>query len=199
MEITRRTLYTGVAITSFIGAATGIVSYSHALDVARTVGCHGLIAALVPLFADGLIMLCSTALYAAAQAAVRRPLAAWLGLCTGIAVTVVMNVSAGWHEGWGGRLVAGLAPAVFLFSLEVLVWLFRASRGGQDPDKPAQCPHGVPGSVAEAIRADYFHRRDCLGEEVTYVSAAQRWGVDRRRMPELVGAAASTNGSGPDE
>lgn len=199
MNVSRRTLYTGVVITSLIGVATGIVSYSHALDVARTVGCHGLIAALVPLFADGLILLSSAALYAAAQASVRRPLVAWAGLVTGIAVTVVMNVSAGWHQGWGGRLVAALAPAVFLISLEVLIWLFRLNAGGHQPDKPEQCPHGVPGSVAEAIRADYWHRTTCLGETVTYVEHARRWDTDRRRMPELVGAVASTNGSGPDE
>jgi hypothetical protein len=197
MDVSRRTLYTAVAITSLIGAATGVVSYSHGLYVARDVGNTGLIAWLVPGFADGLILLSSNALYAATQSGVRRPAAAYAGLITGILVTVVMNVSAGWHEGWGGRLVAALAPTVFLLSLEVLFWLFRLSRGTHEPAKPAQCPHGVPGSVPEAIRADYWHRVQCLGEEVTYSGHATRWGADRRKMSELVGPVA--NGSGPGE
>lgn len=199
-EVSRATLRTGVAITSAIGLATGFVSYTHALFVARLAGATGVVAYVVPLFADGLILLCSTALYAAAQAKVKRPPWATGGLMFGIVVTVVMNVSAGAQHGVRGALVAALAPVVFLVSLEVLIWLFRMARGGHVPDTPAQCPHGVPGSVEEAVRMDWLHRRDCLGEEVNYVKHGARWGIDRRKMPELVGAAApSANGSGPHE
>ena len=64
----RRSLRTGVVITTLIGVATAVVSYYHALFVVREAGTTGRLAYLVPLFADGLILLCSTALYAAAQA-----------------------------------------------------------------------------------------------------------------------------------
>jgi hypothetical protein len=197
--VSRRTLHTAVGITSAIGLATAVVSYSHALYVVRDVGNAGPIAYLVPLFADGLILLSSTALYAAAQARVKRSLWATAGLIIGVAVTIVMNVAAGAavpRARVGGALVAALAPLVFLVSLEVLVWLFRLGRTTPD-DRPARCPHGVASSAEEAVRADWFHRRDCLGESPTYIEHGARWGIDRRRVPELV--TVSVNGDGPHE
>lgn len=196
-EPLRRAVRTGVVITSLIGAATAVYSFHDALIVAHHAGAHGRLAYLVPLFADGLIALCSTALYAAAQAKVTRPAAAMGGLLFGIAVTVLLNVAAGAYTGVTLALVDGLAPVVFLISLEILVWLFRLGRPGQAPDKIAQCPHGVASSVTEAVRLDWEHRRDCLGEQVSYLAHGARWGIDRRRVPEMVGAA--TNGSGPHE
>jgi hypothetical protein len=191
----RRAVRTGVVITSLIGVATAVVSYNHALFVVRLVGTTGRLAYLVPLFADGLILLCSTALYAAAQAGKHRPFAATAGLIFGIGVTVAMNVAAGISRGPALMLVDALAPAVFLLSLEVLIWLFRLGRPGQQPDRPAQCPHGVASSLDEAIRLDFEHRRDCLGEKPSYLQHGARWGIDRRRVPELVGAA-ELNGDG---
>ncbi len=199
----RRTLFTAVIITSLIGVATGIVSYSHALYIARLAGNTGLIAYLVPLFADGLIVLSSTALYAAAQARVDRPGWATGGVIFGVVVTIVMNVSAGAAHGWTGALVGALAPVIFIVSLEVLTWLFRLARPPAPDDSPPQCAHGVPSSVDEAIRTDFLHRRDCLGLKPTYSEHGTRWGIDRRKVSELVAAlsepaAASMNGSGPD-
>ena len=81
-------------------------------------------------------------------------------------------------------LVDALAPVVFLVSLEVLVWWFRLGRPGQVPDRPPQCPHGVPSSLDEAVRIDWEHRRDCLGEDVKYIGHGARWGIDRRKVPE---------------
>jgi Protein of unknown function (DUF2637) len=196
-QVSFATLRTGVTITSLIGIATGYVSYTHALYVARLAGADGMVAYVVPLFADGLILLSSTALYAAAQAKVKRPPWATGGLALGIVVTVVMNVSAGAQHGPAGALVAALAPVVFLVSLEVLIWLFRMARGGHAPDTPGQCPHGVAGSVDEAVRMDWLHRRDCLGEDVTYVQHGARWGIDRRKVPELVAPAAPPDVAGP--
>jgi len=192
----RRAVRTGVAITSLIGLGTGIYSYFDALFVAREAGTIGRTAYLVPLFGDGLILLSSTALYAAARAGARRPGWATAGLIIGIAVTVAMNVAAGVAHSWADALVDALAPIVFLIALEVLIYLFRLGRGGQVPDRPAQCPHGVPSNVDEAVRLDWEHRKDCLGEKPSYVQHGARWGVDRRRVPELVGAAL--NGSVPD-
>jgi hypothetical protein len=193
----RRALRTGVVITSAIGLATAVYSFNDALIVAHHAGARGRLAYLVPLFADGLIALCSTALYAAAQAKVRRPWAAMAGLVFGIAVTVCMNVAAGAYTGVTLALIDALAPIVFLIALEILVWQFRTGRRGQVPDKPAQCPHGVPSSLEEAVRLDFEHRRDCLGVKPSYLSHGARWGIDRRRVPELVGAAL--NGGGPHE
>src|SRR5271170_6260263 len=115
-RVSRRTLYTAVGITSAIGLATAIVSYSHALYIVRLAGNTGPVAYLVPLFADGLILLSSTALYAAVQARVDRPPWATAGLIIGVAVTITMNVAAGAanpRARVAGSLVAALAPLVF--------------------------------------------------------------------------------------
>jgi hypothetical protein len=194
-EQQRAALRTGVAITSLIGVATAVVSYYHALDVVRAAGATGMPVWLTPLFADGLILLCSTAIYAGAQRRVARPIWGTVGLVFGIGVTVTMNVAAGIPSGPALALIDALAPVVFLVSLEVLAWLLRLGRAGQPGDSPAQCPHGVPGSVDEAIRLDWEHRRDCLSEKVSYLQHGARWGVDRRRVPELVGAALNGDGS----
>jgi hypothetical protein len=185
----RRSLRTGVVITSLIGTATAVYSFHDALIVTHHAGEHGRYAYLVPLFADGLIAFCSSALYAGAQAKVRRPFWATAGLMFGIAVTVLMNVAAGWLTGPVLALIDALAPVVFLIALEILVWEFRLGRPGQPGDKPAQCPHGVPSSVDEAVRLDFEHRRDCLGEKPSYLQHGARWGIDRRRVPELIGIA----------
>lgn len=196
----RRAVRTGVIITLLIGIGTGGYSYNDALFVAREVGTTGRLAYLVPLFGDGLILLCSTALYAAARATghprPETPWAARIGLIIGIAVTVVMNVAAGLAHSTADALVDALAPIVFLIALEVLVYQFRLSRRGQVSDRPAQCPHGVPSNLDEAVRLDYEHRRDCLKQKPSNVEHGARWGIDRRRVPELVGAAL--NGASGD-
>ena len=193
----RRSLRTGVVITSAIGGATAVYSFHDALIVAHHAGERGDFAYLVPLFADGLIALCSTALYAAAQAKVRRPWAGMTGLVFGIAVTVLLNIAAGAYTGKLLALIDGLAPVVFLIALEILVWQFRLGRRGQQPDKPAQCPHGVPSNLDEAVRLDFEHRRDCLKDKPSYLQHGARWGIDRRRVPELVGAGLNGDGHAP--
>lgn len=192
----RRSVRTGVVITSLIGAAAAIYSYNDALFVVREAGTTGRLAYLVPLFADGLIALCSTALYAAAQAKVSRPWWATGGLVFGIVVTVVMNVSAGVARSTADALVDALAPIVFLIALEVLVWFFRTARLPHEPDSDPQCPHGVPTSRDEAVRLDFEHSRDCLGVKPTFIELGARWDIDRRKVPDLIG---SVNGSGPHE
>jgi hypothetical protein len=177
---------TGIAVTSLIAIGTAIVSYEHALDVVRLVGNTGRIAYLIPLFADGLIFLCSTALFAAAQAGLVC-LWAWIGLVIGIAVTVTMNVTAGLPGGLGGALIGALTPVVLLISLAVLEWLMRLP----SPPRFTVCPHELPCTVDDGAATDFLHKRDCLGDNPTYLDVAGRWGVDRRRMPELVAAMSA--------
>lgn len=177
---------TGIAVTSLIALGTAIVSYNHALDVVRLVGNHGRIAYLIPLFADGLIFLCSTALFAAAQAGIVC-LWAWIGLVIGVAVTLTMNVAAGLPGGPGGALVGALTPVVLLISLAVLEWLMRLPA----PPRFTACPHELPCTAEDGAATDFLHKRDCLGDNPTYLDVAGRWGVDRRRMPELVASMSA--------
>lgn len=190
--VTRSVRATGLTVTSLIALGTAIVSYSHALHVVREVGNHGWIAYLIPLFADGLIALCSTAMFAAAQAGFACAWA-WAGLVIGIGVTVTMNVVAGYSGGWGGAAVGALTPVVLLIALAVLEWLMRlpvAPAPAPEADE-AGCPHELPVTAAEGAATDFLHKRDCLGDNPTYLDVSARWGVDRRRMPELVAAMSA--------
>lgn len=191
----RRTRATSIVIAALLGAATAVISYSHGLDVVRSVGTTGYVAALTPLCPDGLIAISSAALYYAAQSGTDRPLWAVGGLWGGIAVTVTINVCAGLPDGRKAALIAAMAPVVLVVSLEILIWILR--NAPRQP-RPQRCPHPLPGSVAEAIATGFLHQRDCLGQQVTYAEHGTRWGVDRRRVAELVQAAAqSPNGAGP--
>lgn len=187
----------GVVVTSLIGAATAVVSYTHALDVVRLVHNTGYVAYLIPLFADGLILLCSIAIYAASQVKPGVSPWAWAGLVFGCGVTVAMNVIAGLPGGLGGALVGALTPAVLFVSLEVLAWLLRHGPAPGPRDERRRCPHDVPAGVADAAVTDFLHRRDCLGQDPLYKDIADAWGVDRRKLPARV-AAASQPDADPD-
>lgn len=189
-----------VAVTAAIGlgAAAAVLSYDHALTVARWWGTAGWTAFLVPLLPDGLIVVCSAALYEAAKAKAARPWQATAGLALGIAVTVVLNVASGWPHGWATRCLNALAPVVLLVALEVLLAMFRRSRA-RAPEHAAavvpECPHaGVAQSPDEAIRADFEHHRDCLLEPVSQRDHAAAWGVSKTTVARLVAPVPALNG-----
>lgn len=183
---------TGITVTLFIAAGTAVVSYSHGLDVVRAAGNGGLIAYLIPLFADGLITLSSAALFTA-SALDEHCAWAWAGLVIGLGVTLAINVIASlpdrmvaWilHSGWPGALIGALTPGVLFLSIKILEWLLRH----QPPRAAAEagCLHELPVTADDGAATDFLHKRDCLGENPTYLDVAGRWGIDRRRMPELV-------------
>lgn len=192
-----------VAGALLLGAGVAVLSYEHALTVARWWGAHNWTAYLVPLLGDGLIVVCSAVLYDAAQAKAPRPWQGVAGLWLGIAVTVALNVASGWPHGWATRCINALPPVVLLVAIEVLMVMFRRVRvvaavpAGED-----RCPHGVASSLEEAIRLDFEHRRDCLLEPVSQREHAATWGVGKTTVARLVAAPApelvpSVNGSGP--
>jgi len=191
MSAQTRRRWTVIAITVAIGAGTAVVSYRHAWDVVTAVGNRGLIGYLIPLFPDGLIFLSSTSIYACSQDKLPSSPWAWIGAIVGVCVTVTMNVLGGLAGGWGGALVGALTPVVFLLSLFVLEHTLRTAPKQQPGGRPRRCPHGLPGSVAEAAVTDYLHRRDCLGEQPTYGGVADAWKVDRRKLPQLVAAVSA--------
>lgn len=187
---------TGITVTLLIAAGTAVVSYTHGLDVVRAAGNGGLIAYLIPLFADGLITLSSAALFTAS--AIGEHCAwAWAGLVIGLGVTLAINVTASLpariaalilHSGWPGAVIGALTPGVLFLSIKILEWLLR-----HQPEHEAAvttCLHELADNVGDAAAADFLHKRDCLRENPTYLDVAARFDIDRRRMPELVGAMA---------
>jgi hypothetical protein len=198
LDRSARVRRSAIAIVSAIALTAAVISYNHALEVIRAWTAQGWLNYLVPLLPDGLILLSSVAIYEAARAAVTKPRWAYVGLVLGCVVTVVLNVAAGWHEGWGARCINGFVPVVLLLALEILAGILRRGRAGMSQAPVPAAPDDVvpPLSLDEAIRsaAPFMSQRDL----------AAAFGVSRttvirklRPVPEL--AAASTNGSGPDE
>jgi hypothetical protein len=95
---------------------------------------------------------------------------------------------------------------VLFVALEILVGLIRRAHGAApapDDSEDWECVHGVAASVDEAVRQAYFHQRDCLGEKPLFVDLEAKFGVNRKRVADLVRGPApaplvpSMNGSAP--
>ena len=123
-----RWLVTGIALAAALSAITGVISYKHGLDVARTTGNAGLVSYLLPLVPDLMIAMSSLVLFVDSLMDAERPRTAVAALVGGIGWTVAQNVAAGWHQGWGGRIIDAGIPLGFIFTFESLLWLFRRFR-----------------------------------------------------------------------
>lgn len=130
-----RWLATGIILAAALSAITGVISYKHGLDVARTTGNAGLVSYLLPLVPDLMIAMSSLVLFVDSLMDAERPRTAVAALVGGIGWTVAQNVAAGWHQGWGGRIIDAGIPLGFIFTFESLLWLFRRFRkpAAQDP------------------------------------------------------------------
>lgn len=126
----KRARRAALTITALIAGGAAYVSYTHGLYVAHWVGNTGAAAFVVAALPDGLIAISTVSLYQAAQETGRRPPWAIVGLCLGIALTIVMNVAAGTRHNWGGALVAAMVPVVLLLALEILTGVVRRGRDG---------------------------------------------------------------------
>jgi len=150
-----RLVLVGISL-AVLSAITGVISYSHGLDVARWVGNVGLVAYLVPLVPDLMIVTSSLTLIEASAVKAPRPLVAMLALLVGIGWTVAQNIAAGWRNGPGGAVLAAGIPLAFVFTFESLLWLVRRGRGGTSlPPAPATQPvlERVPADVQSAALA----------------------------------------------
>lgn len=175
---------------------TGVVSYLHALSVVHATGSAGAVAYLIPFVADFMIVTASLALLEAARNRAGKPPLAMLSLAVGIGSTVAMNVVAGLQHGAGGALVASLPPVALVLSLETLMGIVRRGRGGQEAARDDRCPHGVAGTVDEAIVNAWLHERDCMDGKPVQRQMAAAFGVHRTRVAALVG---SLNGQHPQD
>lgn len=181
-RLTSRQFAVGAAL--FLGAAMAVLSYDHALIVAREVGTQPRLAYVVPLLPDGMFVLSSAALYDAAQGAMVRSRWAMAGLALGGGVTLAMNIASGWPHGWGGCLVNAMPPVFLIVAIEILIGIFR--RGSRASDVPTAEP--PPLEVALAGLVDTYSQR----------SVAAALDVPRPRLAKLL-ATVNGNGSEPNE
>lgn len=142
-------LVPGIALAAALSAITGIVSYKHGLDVARSTGNAGLVAYLIPLVPDLMIAMSSVTLIEASRRRSRPP-TAMVALAAGIGWTVAQNIAGGWHGGTGGRLIAAGIPLALVATFESLLWLIRHARTAI-PEPPAS--HGQPPAPMSAEAA----------------------------------------------
>lgn len=167
---------------SVLAAITGIVSYLHGLWVVRDVGNHGVIAYLIPCVPDLMIVTSSITMLDAAATGHKRPRLAMVSLGVGIAWTVAMNVAAGYHDGGGSALIAGLIPVAFVLTFETLVlWIRQDQPVPLTDDANPDCGHKVATSLDEALLAAVA--------VMSQREAADAFGVHRNKVGQLVRAA----------
>lgn len=196
----------GVALAA-VAVVAGRISYMHIEAFTLAEHQPRTVAMLAPFAVDGLIIVGSVVLL---QAITGQEWLGWLGVGPGVAASVFANVESGIHYGllsaiWAGVPAAFFALACFIFER----WLSSqvASGGGRGgngtetlrdtkdfEDASGQCPHGVAGTVAEAVVNAFLHGRDCTGEAPSQRQLAASFGQSRDKVAALVG---SLNGSGP--
>ena len=190
-----------------VSLIAGIASYFHALAVVQAAGSRPPVAYLVPALADLVILGASADLLAASRASHPRPRLTMVALGTGVVVTLAFNVVASHPHALPSWLVDGWPALAFILALESLSGLVRRGRGDEvsldipaGPDTADSCPHTVALGAEDAIRMAWEHARDCLGEPLTFVQLGDRFGVDRRKVSEIVKPKTpepSLNGAGP--
>lgn len=185
--------YSTVAAVAGVALVAGWVSYDHALAVVRAHGESGAVARVYPGTIDGLIYAASMVLLDAARRKAPAPaLARWL-LAAGIGATLAANVLAGIRSGPLGALVAAWPALALVGSYELLMVIIRAS--AREPEVAPGVPP-APSDVTEAVRAAYL-ASVASGEPLSQRAMAERFGISRRKVSQLVTEAAdSVNGHG---
>jgi hypothetical protein len=116
-------------------------------------------------------------------------IARWL-LAAGIGATLLANVLAGLSWGPLGAVVGAWPALALVGSYELLMLIIRGSVAapGTAPEPP------VPADVNEAVRLAHL-ASVAAGEPLSQRQLAERFGVSRRQVGQIV--AAGSNGHGP--
>jgi hypothetical protein len=182
-----------IAVVVAVALGAAFVSYRHAYELVHTHGEDGAAATVGPATVDGMIYASGMVLLQSARYRRRAPWLAYGGLWLGIVATIGANVAHGAGNGWVGALVSAWPAVALIVSYEQLMKIVRAgARRGTEPapSHPSatggQCPHGVAGTVEEAIRTAFMHGRDCVGREPSRRQLADAFGQSRDRVARLV-------------
>lgn len=188
---------TALAGVSLIAA---VVSYLHALAVVREVGATPPVEYLIPFLADLVILGATASLLDASRRRERLPVLTMLSLTAGVAVTLAMNVAAGFGHGLAGALVAGWPAVAFILALESLAGMVRRGRGETSPPlvpaASAGCSHLVAATASQEqkVVAEFLHGRDCLGSAPSWRALGGQFGIHHNTARKLV--TAGLNGDG---
>jgi len=136
------TALAAVAVVA-IAVVAAIVSYRHALTVARDHGETGATAYMTPITIDGLVVVASMVMLDAARRRQHPPGLAWCALAMGIGATLAVNILYGVQHGPVGAVIAAWPAVALTIAVELLMGMIRRRA------VPAPAPLPVPVPVAE--------------------------------------------------
>lgn len=200
-KATSRTIWLSLGGIALVG---GTASFLRTLGVIQAVDGPSVIAWFEALLADPTIAAASVNIVDAHRRGARLPKFSLASIVVAAVVTLGANVMSGSPQDVPKWLVNVWPPVAFLLAFESLMSYVR--RGHAQPETATEshgetCPHGVVASVEEAVRQAFEHERDCEGGKPTFVDVGARFGLDRKRVAELVKGPApvlpepSMNGS----
>ncbi|MBX6386076.1 MAG: DUF2637 domain-containing protein [Microbispora sp.] len=134
-----------VAAMAVIGVAAiaAVISYRHAYTLAVQHGETGTTAMLVPVTADGLLLVAGLVMLDSARRGVPAPALARLALALGIVATIAANLAHGVAHGVVGALVAAWPAVTLILTVELLMGMIRRAQAA---------PVGVPdGTLAAEV------------------------------------------------
>jgi hypothetical protein len=204
-KATSRTIWLSLGGIALIG---GIASYGRTLGVIQAVDGKSVLAWFEAALADPTIAAASVNIVDARRQGSRLPKFSLVSILVAAVVTLGANVVYGQPHPVPKPLVNVWPPVAFLLAFESLMSFVRrghtvaaapvpATESREDP-----CPHGVVATVDEAVRQAFEHERDCEGGKPTFVELGARFGLDRKRVADLVrgpvpaAPVPSLNGSG---
>lgn len=205
-KATSRTIWLSLGGIALVG---GIASYGRALGVIQAVDGKSLLAWFEAALADPTIAAASVNIVDAHRQGAKVPKLSILSIVVAAVVTLGANVVYGNPHPVPRPLVNIWPPIAFLLAFESLMSYLRRGHGAkpqgaaatENHDSP--CLHTLATDVESAAAMSYFHERDCMGMKPTFVDIGARFGLNRKRVAELVGAPApqlpvsSLNGSTP--
>lgn len=197
-KASKRTIWLSLGGIAIVG---GVASYLRALGLIETVDGHSIMAWLESALADPTIAAASVNIVDARKHGDKVPKLSIASIVVAAVVTLGANVMSSDPTAVPKWLVNVWPPVAFLLAFESLMSYLRrgqdAGPAGADPTESHDdhCPHGPATSLDDAVWQAFAHGRDCEGGAPTFVSLETRFGVNRKRVAELVRSAA--NGSNP--
>jgi hypothetical protein len=201
-----RTIWGSLGGIALVG---GSASYLSTLVVIQAARGHTVMTFLEAALADPTIAAASVNIVDAHRRGGKIPKLSIASIVVAAVVTLGANYFVTDPHAVPKWLVNVWPPVAFLLAFESLMSYLR--RGGEGAAAQVQatgthdepCPHGVAVDVEEAVLLAFEHERDCLGAKPTFVEMQTRFGLDRKRVAELVRPpapavpVAAMNGTAP--
>ena len=193
-DATRLTIWLSLGGIALVG---GTASYLRALGLIQAVDGRNIMAYFEALLADPTIAAASVNIVDAHRQGEKIPKLSIASIVVAAVVTLGANVMSADPRAVPKWLVNVWPPVAFLLAFESLMSYLRRGRAAASPGGTATqshedpCPHGVASSVDEAVQLAYAHEAQCEGGKPTFVDLAARFGLDRKRVADLVRGPAA--------